>query len=152
VRGNGRHPEAAVVFLRDVRQPIDVTRELRPAIEGLVGRPRAVRPGAVIKPPDRLRRQFRRKLTGGELLLRELVKGGGNHWESGGIDGRRLERSGTHFACGRVRVLRRSWGQRRNRVGEWYDRQRQHKLRELRTCRLVAGHAVLIRSKAGVGS
>src|SRR5260221_14103260 len=93
------HAKPGVVLLRDRWQRIDVTRELRLAIKGLIGRSRTTRAGAVVETPNRLERQTRRK-AGCELPLVELVKRAGNPREPGGIDEWRREGRGRAFCLG----------------------------------------------------
>src|SRR6185312_2831333 len=96
VRRYRGHAEAGVVDLIYIRQRINVASQLRLSVEGLVGRSRAARAGAVVETPDGLVGQIWME-TCGELPLVELIEGARNHRESGGIDRRRLEGSSANF-------------------------------------------------------
>src|SRR5260370_19073067 len=92
VQMGGHRGNAEAAILAYGRKRIDVSRELGPAVKGLIGRARTGGVNAIIKPPNGLRREVGR-LDDLYCTLPELVERPWNHRESRGVDHRRLQRS-----------------------------------------------------------
>src|SRR5258708_18072652 len=150
MRANRRHAKARIVHLGDRRQGIDVARDLRRAIERLIGRPWAARSRAVVESPNGLLAQVG-MLTGAELSLVELIYRLWHTRETVRINSPCLTSTGAYFSSATIGVQCRRRRQRRYLARHRRDGERHDEWPRRRACGLIAGYTVLIGAGTVIG-